>query len=229
MKTKLAVFLCLVLLFITTTGFSSPKHATTNEIEEQLAQKLTDEQLELYEQFKENGGKITTLTSQQEKAISKAENKNAEVKEFKNNDIKGFKEIKLDKDQSSYLISDDGSSLYIKFKAYQKEENYILAVSVYNPEKDAITNFFAQEKVVFTGDTVDESNNIIVNYNIANDDDNGGEISTLDFKWNGQTFVCGMSGVFLCIQYCGVWTLINPGAGVICDIACGAAFTIACM
>ncbi|UOB98928.1 MULTISPECIES: putative immunity/bacteriocin fusion bifunctional protein [Bacillus cereus group] len=52
------------------------------------------------------------------------------------------------------------------------------------------------------------------------------------FKFNGQSFACGMSGVFACITYCGVVGLAcGPAAGACgttCDLVCGAAFAYAC-
>ncbi|WP_307478538.1 putative immunity/bacteriocin fusion bifunctional protein [Cytobacillus purgationiresistens] len=92
-------------------------------------------------------------------------------------------------------------------------------------------------------------NNELIKYTVGNlDKDNPGEYNELasfekvlpgedfsasGFKWNGKTFACGMSGVLLCITYCGVvGVACGPGApacATICDAICGAAFVVACM
>lgn len=49
-----------------------------------------------------------------------------------------------------------------------------------------------------------------------------------DWSMFGQKFACSMTGLVACGVYCTVWGLVNPVAGVTCDIVCGAAFAVAC-
>lgn len=57
---------------------------------------------------------------------------------------------------------------------------------------------------------------------------NSGLITPFDFEFNGKSFACSLTGLFACISYCGIWHLVNPVAGVTCDILCGGAFSFAC-
>lgn len=236
LRKKVLVIVCMMLAATTLFGFSSPKYAASG-VEGKIVQGMTDEQKEVYDKFKDNGGKILNLTKKQIKVISEAQKKNEKVSEFKKEKLKGYKQIKLNNDKTSFLVEDDGGTLYINFEAYEnrKTNSDILTVTVYNPNTDEITNFVGEEKL-FNGDSVKKSD-MLINYNIAKENvkenadkaDKADKITTFSFKWNGKTFACGMSGILLCMQYCGVWALVHPGAGFVCDLACNTAFVIACM
>jgi len=84
-----------------------------------------------------------------------------------------------------------------------------------------------EEKVLdLTVTHIDTEQNVsLIFHSIGNDP---GLITPMDFEFNGRSFACSMTGLFACISYCGIWHLVNPAAGITCDILCGGAFAFAC-
>lgn len=224
MKKYILLFISLVLI-IFTTGFSTP---TLNDIERNASKKMSDQQLELFEKFKENGGEISILTKKEEKKVKNAIVDKKKLKNFYNQQFKGYEEISLPSKNASFKISDDNGTNYLLYQAYEKNNSYIMTTSVYDGEKDILTSFTAEKKTINNGTKKVSNTETLIQYT-ASDSDSNGNISTQDWEWNGKTFACGMTGVFACIQYCGVWTLVNPYVGAGCDIVCNAAMVVACM
>lgn len=138
--------------------------------------------------------------------------------------------------KDGYKISKDTVD-YIQFKNLGLGEFYyenIIVVAGLLQNGDTFANFAAW---------IDIKNEQIIKYNIIKISENGewedlvsyekltensSGFSTMGFQTDWGSFTCTMAGLFTCIHYCGIWTLVNPAAGVICDIACGIAFGFAC-
>lgn len=48
------------------------------------------------------------------------------------------------------------------------------------------------------------------------------------FHWDGKSFACSLAGLFACGEYCGVWAVVNVGAGATCSGVCGIAWAAVC-
>lgn len=155
------------------------------------------------------------------------------------------KVLKKEKDYQSALktLKKDGYKIskdtvdYIQFKNVVLGEFYyesIVVVAGLLQNGDKFANFAAW---------IDIKNEQIIKYNIIKISENGewenlvsyekltenlSGFSTMGFQTDWGSFTCSMIGLFTCIHYCGIWHLVNPGAGIICDIACGTAFALAC-
>lgn len=138
----------------------------------------------------------------------------------------GFKEVNVDKKETQlkYTLEKSNETVYMISKIYESEDSYIATLVQYNSYNEQIGVIYGEERDKANPDEVKE----IISYNDY-DEINNSEIGTYDFEWNGKAFACNMTGVFACIQFCGVWHFVNLPAGITCDIACGGAFAIACM
>ncbi|MGE7827555.1 putative immunity/bacteriocin fusion bifunctional protein [Paenibacillus sp. NPDC093718] len=135
------------------------------------------------------------------------------------------------------------SDVYIKFQ--NVEMNGVLyseVVSKYTVFKDSSNNLITQSSwidleknnVVELGMALIDNNQevfeilVIDNHPKATAEE--GIIVPFEKDWSlfGQKFACSMTGLVACGVYCTVWGLVNPVAGVTCDIVCGAAFAVAC-
>ncbi|CAM4437088.1 putative immunity/bacteriocin fusion bifunctional protein [Paenibacillus tarimensis] len=128
---------------------------------------------------------------------------------------KGFRHVELNNREYDFVA--------VKYSVYSREEDgeYIaLAAWVDMNSKQALD---------VTVTHIDNNNDISLVFQSTNSTtSNPGVITTDDFQFNGQSFVCSMTGLFACISYCGIWHLVNPGEGLTCDILCGGAFAFAC-
>ncbi|WP_373894738.1 putative immunity/bacteriocin fusion bifunctional protein [Virgibacillus natechei] len=218
---KFFFLLVSVVLVVLNTGFST---SAMNDIEANVLEKMSNQQLELFKEFKDNGGEISILTEDEIKKIESVVMGEKELQNFHDNQLKGYEKVSLTPEASSFKISDDNGTNYLHFQAYEQNNSYIMAVSVYDAEKDKINSFTGERKVIN-----EETNEVSDTEELIQYTGSDGDVSTQDWEWNGKTFACGMAGVLACIQYCGVWTIVHPGAGAACDIVCNTAMVIACM
>lgn len=135
------------------------------------------------------------------------------------------------------------SDVYIKFQ--NVEMNGVLypeVVSKYTVFKDSSNNLITQsswidlekKNVLELGMALIDKDQkvfeilVVDNHSKATAEE--GKIVPFEKDWSlfGQKFACSMTGLVACGVYCTVWGLVNPAAGVTCDIICGAAFAIAC-
>jgi hypothetical protein len=87
----------------------------------------------------------------------------------------------------------------------------------------------AKKLLEITVTHIDAEQNVNLIFHSAGSNSNApGQIAPFDFEFNGQSFACSLTGLFNCISYCGIRHLVNPAAGVTCDILCGTAFAFAC-
>lgn len=223
---KFILLLFSLVLVTVNTGFSTP---SMNQIEKNILEKMSDQQLEFFKEFKENGGEITQLTKDEEKEIKNAIMEEKKLQDFHDQQLKNYKSINLPSENSSFKVSDDGGTNYLLFQAYEYENNYIVTVSTYDAEKGKLNTFTAQKRTI-NNDKKNTKNEIdteeLIQYTNSDSD-----VNTLakSWEWNGKTFACGMTGLLACIQFCGVWAMVNPGIGIACDIVCNTAMIIACM
>lgn len=176
--------------------------------------------------------------------VAKIENKALS----KNNDFKkllkklkkeGYKEVNLDGKSLLFenatidkgLTKSDLSFVYGGLK--DKAGNVVIYTLGYSSATDEFFQFTV-EKIPPKAEAKDDIDVLIQNNNndfmVYGKDYNNteGDVSTQGFTWNGKAFACGMAGVVACIQFCLVYTLLNPIAGTVCDVACAVAMTAVC-
>lgn len=136
------------------------------------------------------------------------------------------------KDLIPVKVSDNNSPLaeYVILKQYVNDNGEtVLAMFVYDANINNLISVIAEKS---NKDNVLESFFSFSEYN-PNEPDNelensGSEIGTMGFTFNGKSFACSMAGLVACSSYCIFWGLVNPLAGLTCEIACGTAMAAAC-
>jgi putative immunity protein/bacteriocin len=223
MKKTFIVLLSLIMTFVTLTGFSSPGY-TISDVEAIIYKSLSEDQKELFNEFKGNSGNIEHLTKKEEQEILKSERKNSEIKEFLQNLRGEYKEV-TPSDYSSLAISDDNGNAFMKFRIFKakKSDSIIITTSLYDPNTGDLLKFYGEKGATADGQY---TNKVVIDYNLSNSD--SGVVSTAGFIWEGETFVCGMIGVIACIYYCSHFKSLR-GVQDVCSGVCGTAFVIGCM
>ncbi|MDQ0216867.1 putative immunity protein/bacteriocin [Oikeobacillus pervagus] len=187
---------------------------------------------EMLEKLNELGVTIEDTNKNDQKLVKKLIKEQKKMdKEINKQLAKGFKDYK---DAEMFLTFNN-----THLGGYDYEKAIIYATLLKNKAGDiALVSAWVdpnkKELIKYTVGTITNENpekfNELVSYEKVKDTE--GDFTASDFKWNGKSFACGLSGVFACITYCGVVGLAcGPGAaacGTVCDLACGAAFAYAC-
>ncbi|KTE94018.1 hypothetical protein FE68_15115, partial [Staphylococcus aureus] len=58
--------------------------------------------------------------------------------------------------------------------------------------------------------------------------DKSGPVTCAGLKWNGKACACCMAGLYGCARCCGVWAIVNPVAGGVCESVWVTAFAGGC-
>ncbi|WP_296975622.1 putative immunity/bacteriocin fusion bifunctional protein [Thermobacillus sp. ZCTH02-B1] len=134
----------------------------------------------------------------------------------------------------------NGADMYKGFKNVEfNNRNYNYVAVLYNVYFNAAKGEYitlaawvdlkVKKLLEITVTHIDAEQNVNLIFHSAGSNSNApGQIIPFDFEFNGQSFACSLTGLFACITYCGIWHLVNPAAGVTCDILCGTAFAFAC-
>ncbi|WP_460413832.1 putative immunity/bacteriocin fusion bifunctional protein, partial [Staphylococcus aureus] len=98
----------------------------------------------------------------------------------------------------------------------------------YDNYNKKITKFIAEKRSM----TENKEGKILINKNYveykAEKVDKNRPVTYAGFKWNGKAFACSMAGLYACAHYCGVWAIVNPIAGGVCEAVCGTSFAAGC-
>lgn len=227
MRKKVLLIVTVLLLITNSIAFASPSTNPTS-IEKQILSQMTDEQQDYYQKFKENGGELTPLSEENKNKVEAELRNHDTVQNFEKEELKDFESVELESEQTSFEITDDGGTIYSYFETFVNKESgtYIVTTTVYNGNREALISYNAEKYE--SGGNNSAGIESIMEYNTLQQTNAGG-IAPMDFEWSGKTFVCGMAGIFLCLQYCLIWGAVHFGAGIACGIACDIAFVIGCM
>lgn len=186
---------------------------------------------EIKEELDKLGVSIEDTTKEDQKLVKKLIKDKSVIDQKINKELKkGFKSLNKSEMFITFKNTTLGGYDYDKAIVYanllKNKDNDLLLVSAW---VDAENNELIKYEVGTISNDNPEEYNSSLSYEKSKAN---GDFSASDFKWNGQSFACGMTGVFACITYCGVVGLAcGPGAaacGTVCDLVCGAAFAFAC-
>ncbi|HGZ3149566.1 TPA: putative immunity/bacteriocin fusion bifunctional protein [Staphylococcus aureus] len=188
------------------------------------------------EKLKSKNIEVTQMTKKEISFLEQLQNKNEDMQKFEKQMKKeGFKKIKLEDKNSKlkYLATeanDKNAYGYIANNAYKNEKTKEIVVSetIYDNYNKKITKFIAEKRSM----TENKEGKILINKNYveykAEKVDKNRPVTYAGFKWNGKAFACSMAGLYACAHYCGVWAIVNPIAGGVCEAVCGTAFAAGC-
>lgn len=227
MKIIKLVSIISLFLLVFSTNFSN---AYANE--EQKSSLLENQK----EKLKSKNIEVSQMTKKEISFLEQLQNKNEDMQKFEKQMKKEeFKKIKLEDKNSKlkYLATeanDKNAYGYIANNAYKNEKTKEIVVSetIYDNYNKKITKFIAEKRSM----TENKEGKILINKNYvehkAEKVDKNKPVAYAGFKWNGKAFACSMAGLYACAHYCGVWAIVNPIAGGVCEAVCGTAFAAGC-